>query len=146
MFFLFFYNYNPNALIDSLIVDKELNSDLCKTNIVSQKQSLCNSGCVFHNNHYDLTFPYLQEHYPKPNEKAMYSWYSLKLHDNKITTGVLMFSINIRKDNSLINRILNIYKDSNNELNRKNNILNFVVYDNRVDQKINTKDKEILQK
>jgi len=53
------YKYNPNASIDSLNIDKELKSDFCKKNRVSQKQSLCNSGCIFHNNHHDLTFPYL---------------------------------------------------------------------------------------
>ena len=57
-----------------------------------------------------------------------------------------MFTINNTVDNSLRNRILNKYKESNNELKRKTVILNFIIYDNRVDRKFNTKDKEILQK
>ena len=57
-----------------------------------------------------------------------------------------MFTINNTVNNSLRNRILNKCKESNNELKRKNVILNFIIYDNRVDRKFNTKDKEILQK
>ena len=57
-----------------------------------------------------------------------------------------MFTINNTVVNSLRNRILNKYKESNNDLKRKTVILNFIIYDNRVDRKFNTKDKEILQK
>ena len=57
-----------------------------------------------------------------------------------------MFTINNTVNNSLRNRILNKYKESNNDLKRKTVILNFIIYDNRVDRKFNTKDKEILQK
>ena len=52
----------------------------------------------------------------------MCSWYSLKLHDNNITPGVLMFSINLYNtniDNDLIKSIPEKYKESNNEQNRK---------------------------
>ena len=76
----------------------------------------------------------------------MYTWYSSQLHNHKITTGVLIFTINNTVNNSLRNRILNKYKESNNDLKRKTVILNFIIYDNRVDRKFNTKDKEILQK
>ena len=49
-------------------------------------------------------------------------------------------------DNDLIIRILEKYKESKNELKRKTNILNFIIYNNGVDQKFNMSDKEILLK
>ena len=57
-----------------------------------------------------------------------------------------MFTINNTVVNSLRNRILNKYKESNNDLKRKNVILIFIIYDNRVDQKFNISDKETLLK